>query len=346
MRYKSDVKRVLRRLGLRRPSPPWVVDEPQPKDPEPLEECGLLAVLSTWMEADVVAATVRNAIAQGCERVLLLDNNSPDGTVAEAEAAGAELARSFSTPQLDEPLRMRLLNEIVAEVSAADGREHIWWLWLDADEFVHGPGGITIRQLVDGLDRRFRIVGTRYFNHFPDRRPASLPGFHPIDLQPLCQEKPGNLCRLGHRKHQLQRWDRSGPAITCGTGFHAARSAVTLIEPHAATFTHHFPYRDEETTRRRFDALCGRDESGRSRVDLYDGQIRRNAGTVSDMSKRRRTLDQVYAGEWAMVENLRRRGDAIGVQPEPWTDVVPTDDAALVRWYDPADLDAAVRGAP
>jgi Glycosyl transferase family 2 len=342
MRYKSDAKRVLRRLGLRRPSPPWVVDEADPDDPEPLDGCGLLAVLPTWMEADIVGATVRNALAQGCERVLLLDNDSPDDTVAEAVAAGAELARSFSTPQLDERLKIRLLNEIVAETSAADGREHIWWLWLDADEFVHGPGGTTIRQLVDGLDRRFRVVGTRYFNHFPDRRPAALPGVHPIDLQPLCQEKQGNLCRLGHRKHQMQRWDRSGPAITCGTGFHAARSSVTLVEPTTSTFTHHFPYRDEEVTRQRFDALCGRDESGKARVDLYDTQIRRNAGTISDMSKRRRTLDHVYAGEWAEVENLRRRRDAIGVQPEPWTDVVDASDAELVRWYDPDELDAAL----
>ena len=58
---------------------------------------GLYAIVVTWMEADVIAATVRNAFAQGCERVLLVDNDSPDDTVAKAEAAGAELARSFST---------------------------------------------------------------------------------------------------------------------------------------------------------------------------------------------------------------------------------------------------------
>ena len=144
--------------------------------------------------------------------------------------------------------------------------------------------------MVTALDRRFRIVGTRYFNHYPDRRPEHLVGLHPLDFQPSCEERSGNLCDLGHRKHNLQRWDRAGPPITSGLGFHAARADVTLVEPTAATFTHHFPYRLEEVTRRRFDALCGRDDDGRSRVDPYDRQVRRNASTDSDMSKRYRTL--------------------------------------------------------
>jgi Glycosyl transferase family 2 len=344
MRFKSQAKRALRAVGLRRPAPPWVVTDPGPPpgEGEPLDRFGLHAIVVTWMEADVIAATVRNAFAQGCDRVLLVDNDSPDDTVAEAAAAGAELARSFATEQLDEMLKVRILNEVVAEVSAAGDHDHVWWLWLDADEFVHGPGGATVRDLVAGLDRRYRIVGSRYFNHFPKGAPESLPGLHPLDLQPLCQEKPGNLCAAGHRKHHLQRWDRSGPAITSGLGFHAARADVTLAEPPASTFTHHFPYRLEAATRARFDALCGRDGSGRARVDTYDRQIRSNAGTISDMSKRYRTLAHVYAGEWAEVENLRRAGEQIGVQPEPWSALVDPADAVSARWYDPADLDAAV----
>ncbi len=162
MRQKDRAKGVLRRVGLRRPKPPWVVVEDQPTDPRPLEGCPLYAIVATWMEADVIAATVRNAFTQGCERVLLVDNDSPDDTVAEALGAGAELATTFSTPQLDEQLKIQLLNDTVATVSTASGHEHIWWLWLDADEFVHGPGGGTVSRLVSSLDRRFRIVGTRY----------------------------------------------------------------------------------------------------------------------------------------------------------------------------------------
>ncbi len=223
MRYKSRAKAALRALGLRRRRAPWVRAESPPAAAERLPSFGLYAIAVTWMEADVIGATVRNAFTQGCDRVLILDNDSPDDTIAAAKAAGAELAATFSTPELDEPLKIRLLNEIVAETSAASEHDHIWWLWLDADEFVHGPGGETVRAMVSALDRRFRIVGTRYINHYPDRRPEYLPGWHPLDFQPLGEERRGNLCSLGHRKHNLQRWDRAGPPMTCGLGFHAAR---------------------------------------------------------------------------------------------------------------------------
>ncbi|MGH8773916.1 MAG: glycosyltransferase family 2 protein [Jiangellaceae bacterium] len=335
---KRIAKRTLRALGLRNPKISWVTTADHPADPDPLPSFGLFAIIVTWMEADVIAATVHNAFTQGCDRVFLVDNDSPDDTVAEAVAAGAELARSFSTRQLDELFKIKLLNEVAAEVSQADGREHIWWLWLDADEFVHGPDGRTIREFLTPLDRSFRIVGTRYFNHFPDRKPESLPGFHPLDLQPLCQEKRGNQCRWGHRKHPLQRFDRSGPPITCGIGYHAATCPEALFEPTDTTFTHHFPYRLEAATRLRSETLCGRDGKGVSRVEAYDQMVRSNAGTVSDMSKRFRTLDHVYAQDWPRVENLRRQGSPMGVEPEPWTTLVDPADASSARWYSPADL--------
>ena len=332
----------MRRLGLRGRSRPWVVVEPEPEESEPLAEFGLHAVVFSWMEADVIEATVRSAFAQGCDRVLLVDNDSPDDTVAVAVAAGAELARSYRTDGVDVPLMTRIGNEVVAEVSAADGRPHIWWLRLDADEFVHGPRGLTVRQLLAGLDRRYRIVGTRYFNHFPATKPESLPGFHPADLQPLCQEKDGNMCAGRHRKHHLQRFDRDLPPITSGIGFHRGYCDDTLLEPPVSTFTHHVPYRLEASTRARFEALCGEGPSGRRRVDLYDHQIRVNAGTVSDMSKRHRTIDAVYSRRWNDVENLLREGASVGVEPAPWHSLVDPADATYSVWYDADDLAAAV----
>jgi hypothetical protein len=302
-----------------------------------LPDAGLFAIVVTWMEADVIEATVRNALAQGCERVLVVDNDSPDDTVARAVTAGAELACTFSTPQLDEALKIRLMNEIVARVSAADGRDHIWWLWLDADEFVHGPRGATLSEFVGSLDRRYRVVGTRYFNHFPDRRPASLAGFHPLDLQPLCRETPAPYCAAGHNKHSLQRWDRAGPPITSGFGFHDARSRGRLREPPVGTFTHHFPYRCEDVTRARLDALCGRDASGHSRIDLHDRYMRERAGRASRMTARFGSLDSVYAGDWTAVSDL----DAA---PRHWADLVDGENAPSARWYAPADLDAAIAG--
>jgi hypothetical protein len=339
---RRAAKGALRRLGLRGRPPPWVVLDPGPAEPDPLPDFGLFAVVFTWMEADVIEATVRSAFAEGCDRVLLIDNDSPDDTVAVAVAAGAELIRSYHTDGVDIPLMFRIANEVVAEVSAAEGRSHIWWLWLDADEFVHGPSGLTVRQVLAGLDRRYRIVGSRYFNHFPGTKPESLPGFHPADLQPLCQEKDGNMCTARHRKHHLQRYDRGGPSITSGIGFHRAYCDETLLEPPVSIFTHHVPYRLESATRARFDALCGAGPGGRRRVDLYDHQIRMNAGTVSDMSKRHRTLDAVYSQRWSDVENLLREGEPVGVDPEPWRALVDPADAAYAVWYDADDLAAAL----
>jgi hypothetical protein len=79
-----------------------------------------------------------------------------------------------------------------------------------------------------------------------------------------------------------------------------------------------------------------------ARVDPYDRQIRHNAGTMSDMSKRYRTLDHIYAGAWSEVANLRRHGERTGVQPEPWDALVEPADAASARWYDAAARDVAI----
>ena len=62
----------------------WITALPNPRQPDTLPGVRMFAVLGTWMEADVVAATVRNAMTQGCERVYLVDNGSPDDTIAVA----------------------------------------------------------------------------------------------------------------------------------------------------------------------------------------------------------------------------------------------------------------------
>ena len=341
------LKRLQRALGrpTQGPEPnsepnsePRIVAEDNPPRPDPLPSFRLFAILGTWLEADVVAATVRNAFTQGCERVYVVDNDSPDDTAGIACAAGATLARSFSCESYDETLRLRLMNEVVAEVSAAADAEHVWWLWLDADEFHHGPRGTTLREYLGTLDRRFRIVGARVFNHFPHGKPEYVPGFHPLDFQPLCQEFRVAHCPTGHWKHPLQRFDRSEPPIVCAIGFHKAESATApLLEPSIPVFMHHFQYRDEERTRHRLEQLCRPVGAGKSRIALTDA---RWGG--SGISKRFRTLTAVYAQRWDRVENLSRRGDPIGVSPVPWERTVGAEDARYAVWY-PADAEAQTR---
>ena len=84
---------LLRRRGAQRP---WVVaEENAPIGSGASEKITLFATICTWYEADVVYATVKNAFAQGCDRVFIIDNSSPDNTIEEALSAGATLARVY-----------------------------------------------------------------------------------------------------------------------------------------------------------------------------------------------------------------------------------------------------------
>ncbi|HEY5011750.1 MAG TPA: glycosyltransferase family 2 protein [Acidimicrobiia bacterium] len=318
---------MLRRLGLRPRLPgPWVVAQQQPVTPKPLDDFRLFAIIGAWMEEDVIAATVANAFAQGCERVYLVDNDSSDATVAEAVGAGAVLAEVFATEQYDEVLRLDIMNRVVSSVSEESGSDHVWWLWLDADEFPHGPRGTTVREYLEPLDRRFRIVGGRFINHFPDREPAYVPGFHPLDFQPLCEEHLLG-CALRHRKHPLQRFDRGGTPIVSDRGFHRATSAERpLLEPTEAIYLHHFPYRDQQVTRRRLALLCSTDETGRTRVQEGDD-------AADGMVPRFETLDAVYRGDWDRVRNYRFDGEHSVARPVPWTSLAGPEDVAVRRWY-------------
>jgi hypothetical protein len=47
----------------------------------------------------------------------------------------------------------RLVAEFVHRISTAGSEEHVWWLFLDADEFYQGPGGLTLREYLASLDR-------------------------------------------------------------------------------------------------------------------------------------------------------------------------------------------------
>jgi hypothetical protein len=296
------------------------------------------------MEEDVVAATVRNAFAQGCERVYLVDNESPDRTVVEAQRAGATLGHSYRTSVYDEALRLRLMNDLVAEVSKADGCAHIWWLFLDADEFPHGPFGMTLRDYLSTLDRVFRIVGARFFDHYPSDSGGYTSGRHPLDFQPLCEEMPFPMCPRMHRKHPLQRFDKNAPAITCGPGFHQADCDEPLIEPSLPIFLHHFPFRQEAQTRRRLESLWAKNEQGVSRADETKSHS-------AHMLARAQSLDAVYQGDWAHVRNFAATDPlwvklgctpppAMGVAPRPWKNAVAVEHQEFARWYGPTDASA------
>ena len=235
----------------------WSRVEANPAKPDPLRPVRLFGIVGTWCEADVIEATVQNAFAQGCERVFIVDNESPDDTLERAAATGAEIASVYHTDYFDESRRAgRDERASLSAVSSEVAADHVWWLLSDADEFVHGPAGLRIADYLAGLDRRFCVVGARVFDHFPTSEPANVPGRHPLDYQPLCQEMRMAWCSRGHWKHPLVRWDRSGPDIGLDRGFHRVRAPIRVGEPREGVFMHHFQYRNRPETTERLRRLC------------------------------------------------------------------------------------------
>jgi hypothetical protein len=299
--------------------------EASPAEPRPLDSARLFAVLGTWMEEDVVAATVANCFAQGCERVYLVDNESPDRTVERAVAAGATLATTFPSELYDEGERVRQMRRVADAVSSSERAGHIWWLFLDADEFYHGPRGLTLRDYLAGLDRRFRVVGARFFNHLPGGGPAYVEARHPLDFQPLCYEVRAPYCDRGHWRHPLVRWDRDSPALVPDEGFHTSACSDLLIEPAEAVFFHHFPFRAEADTRRRLSTLFGGATPTSTRVPA--------GAHVVHLQRRLRSLDAVYRQRWA--EMPVHPPCAPGYVPDlrPWEEWVEPADRDVARWY-------------
>jgi glycosyltransferase involved in cell wall biosynthesis len=301
-----------------------------PTHPETLPEFQMFAVVKTWMDEDVIEATVRNALVQGAETVYIVDNGSTDETVPRAVDAGAIVAEVYRTEVFDGRLVQPLMNAVVARESLRCEAEHVWWLFLDSDEFPEGPDGTLVRDYLATLDRRFRIVGAKYVNHVPSAKPEYLSGFHPIDFQPLCYEfVPARWppCQLGHWKHPLQRFDRHGHFLLSNDGAHSGFCSETLVEPNGGIVTHHFQYRDENLTRAKLEMTCG---PGSTRTSLHEST------GFDGFVRRRRSLDAVYNQRWRDVDTIPNKNVPSSYEPTPWAHV-----GRVRRWYEVAEVEAA-----
>ena len=140
---------------------------------------------------------------------------------------------------------------MVARESLHCGERYIWWLHLDSDEFPEGPAGLTVKEYLATLDRRFRIVGADFLNHLPSGKPEYLTGFHPSSsnrsITPIARS--GLRCAgiATHWKHPLQLYDADAPFIISEGGAHRAIGGLPgeRSEPDRAVVVHHFQYRDE-----------------------------------------------------------------------------------------------------
>jgi hypothetical protein len=215
-------------------------------------------------------------------------------------AAGATLEGTFATDVFPQPEHDRLVREVVERVSLESGEDHVWWLYLDADELVEGPDGLTIRQLVEGLDRSFRVVGSDTVNHYPRTAAPTPAGADPRSSPSSAHHRTGSACRQGHWKHPLVRWDAAGPELRITPGRHVVDADQRLLEPRQALVTHHYPYRDRAVTEGRLDLLS-------ARIGAYEWA----------MGRRRSNLDAIYREAYDEVDPFDMVGPGQRFDPAP-----------------------------
>ena len=283
-RYRPGMTRVLRRpSGSLHPS-----------------GIPIYVVIAAWMEEDIIHAAVTHAFEQGADRVFLIDNGSTDRTIDEATAAGAEHLVTHWSNHVDERLRYDLINAQIRHRSKWSGLNRIWWLVIDADEFVTGPHGQTVRQFLDGVDQRCRVVGTRVLDHFPDPDRSYAWRTNPLAVQSNCIELPSNWCPAGHQKHPAILWGNDLAEITVHPGsHHVGCRAEALYEPAGTLVMHHHPYRSLEHTAARLEIVAKR-------------------GTWDHLDARRHSIEAVFRGDYANVLNYRTQ--RLGIAPRPWTE--------------------------
>ncbi len=271
----------------------------------------LIAMVCTWMEEDIIFAAVRNALALGAESVILLDNGSDDATVAEAEAAGATHVLTFKTKSFDEAFKYRLINEYIEQVSRQHGSDRIWWLLMDADEFIRVPGDETLVDFLSHVDDRCRVVGARVLDHYPTPGVGVGHRADPLSAQPMCYEKLDHRCELWHNKHPLFLWSADKKRIIVEPGFHQLRCRFeATFEPPTSLILDHFPFRNETRCRERLARLATRGST----------ELTVEMSADRHMQARLASLDAVYTGNYDEVIDYRtgRRGVVLS----HWRDVV------------------------
>jgi glycosyltransferase involved in cell wall biosynthesis len=307
-----EVRRLARawQTGSASPGPRDVAAPPRPI---------LCAVVGAWNEADVIWATVRNLLVQEVERVFVIDDDSSDGTVEEARAAGATVVSNSSGVGLTEITRNELVRRLVGEQTAELGGD-VWWLVLDADEFPRGPG-MTIRELVCSLPGWVDVVGSRVLEHVPSSTSFYRPRTHPASSIPLARWYHYPYCRRGHWKHPLFRVRAPGDVYpTCGAHAVGTTDGRRAREAAATLLVHHAPLRDQATTEARLRGVTARHAA------LADH------GVMERIRRRLEITDLVYSDRYEAVPNYffpgeRRRGLVL----RDWRALTPPAERELPR---------------
>ena len=226
--------------------------------------------MCVWNEEDIIEATVRHCFAQGCRNVFIVDNGSTDNTVLHAQKAGAKLAVQFESRYFDEKLKIAHLNAVVRHVNERSEEDHIWWLYLDADEFPHIDTGLRLSDFLQRVDSDVRAVRGYLIDHLPTHHPYYVSPYHPADFMPLAEKTP-------IAKTPLVRYDKGKPHLYSAGGAHSVCTNGEVLSVLLSPLDiHHFPRRNLETMLGRLHRMLGKGPTGGpSRISWMDEKARK-----------------------------------------------------------------------
>lgn len=299
----------------------------------------LYAMIGTWHEEDVIKSTVNNCFANGCTKVFIVDNDSKDRTKENAIEVGAHIIENYNTPFYDDDLRLYLMNKHMAEISAKEKLPRLWWLTIDADEFVCGPNGERLIDFLNNINSNYNCIGTDNIELYPTDKPHFVENEHPADHQKIAMlriQLNSLFCKLKHWKHPLLLIKDGDYKLSQSRGMHIPfkhkESEIVLIEPNVHLPMFHVPYRCEENTIKRLQLLCGNQiELGGKRRTAGDDKFTGRNGAI----KRWRSLKAVYVQDWKNVElpHSQMYGkDFKGIVLKEWKELLPGL-YTFPRWY-------------
>ena len=278
------------------------------------------AIMCVWNEEDIIESTIKHAFAQGCSNVLIVDNSSTDKTVDVAIKAGAVLADSFESEYFNEYQKIAYLNTIVKKYNDSTDEEHIWWLYIDADEFPNIDCDLTIFDFIKQLDPSIRAVQGYFYNHIPTHSPYNVSGYHPADFMQLANKS--NTYKI-----PLIRYDKGKQHFYSGVGAHNFDTCGETVNIASDILNiHHFNYRRQEDTFRRLKQLTQKSSNGISRIDWFD--------KIEQKHKRTSDAKSMYHNRY---ENAK------SIYSENEYKILITDELQyaynnIVRWYNPYNI--------
>ena len=307
----------------------------------------IYALISTWYEGDIVEAAVKNCLAQGFDRVFIVDNESPDDTIDVAIAAGAEIGTVFHTDFYQEDVRLRVMNEFMESVTVKEALPALWWGVFDADELIAIPGG-SVREFIEDLPKHYNMIGANSLDYYPTATPANIRGFHPGEFQSYGMYRStryaAHSCATTHWKHPLICNDNGTYRVGLSLGFHCPmvrEGHRRLTEPDFTAMLHHFPFRERCDTEARLAVLCTPTEElkGVHRSAADDRAIGSN-GAIT----RWNSLRAIYEGRFydAILPHKQVWQDMHGIPVQAFDDLLPPKQMEFKRWYSEHELAEAV----